>query len=128
MPLKVLTPNLMVEDVDAAVAYYRDVLGFALVQSVPEVSPFLWAMVSSGAVALMFEARTSLSQNLPAFAAAPIGATFTLYIDTDDADALYIRVKDRAQVVIAPNTAPYGRREFALIDPHGYVLVFSSAS
>ena len=40
--LKKLTPNLMVEDVNETVTFYQDVLGFALLASVPEEGQFNW--------------------------------------------------------------------------------------
>ena len=42
--LKKLTPNLMVEHVNDTVTFYKDVLGFTLLASVPEEGEFNWAM------------------------------------------------------------------------------------
>ena len=36
--LKKLTPNLIVADVSRSIAFYRDVLGFSLEQTVPDAS------------------------------------------------------------------------------------------
>ena len=49
--LKKLTPNLIVSDVGRSIAFYRDVLGFTLEQTVPDVDPFVFAIVTSGSVA-----------------------------------------------------------------------------
>ena len=43
MKLQKLTSNLMVEDVNATLAYYQEVFGFELDQSVPVEGQFDWA-------------------------------------------------------------------------------------
>ena len=48
--VKKLTPNIMVEHVNNTVDFYRDVLGFALLTSVPEQGTFDWAMMKHDAV------------------------------------------------------------------------------
>ena len=121
-----LTPNLMVEDVAATVAFYRDTLGFAVTATVPdEVAP-VWANVTANGLSLMFQARASLTEELPQLAGRAIGASQTLYIGVDDADALYAAIRERAQIIKAPYTAFYNAREFYIQDPNGYLLGFSS--
>ena len=46
--LKKLTPNLIVSDVDRSMAFYRDVLGFSVAQTVPDAAPYVFAIVTSG--------------------------------------------------------------------------------
>ena len=44
-----ITPNLVVRDLDASLRFYRDVLGFAVSQTVPPAPPFVFAwMVRAG--------------------------------------------------------------------------------
>ena len=38
-----VTPNLIVSDLDRSLAFYRDVLGFSLVTTVPDAAPFVFA-------------------------------------------------------------------------------------
>jgi hypothetical protein len=45
MKLNRLTPNMMVEDVNRTIDFYRDVLGFELVMSVPEHGLYQWALM-----------------------------------------------------------------------------------
>ena len=51
-----LTPNLIVADVERSIAFYRDVLGFTVEQTVPDVSPFVFAIVRSGPVEVYLNA------------------------------------------------------------------------
>ena len=50
------SPELFVRDVDEALRFYRDVLGFEVEGRMPEDNsqPVEWAMVKSGAAAFMF--------------------------------------------------------------------------
>ena len=43
--LKKMTPNLMVEDVNNTIAFYKDILSFELLATVPETGQFNWAMM-----------------------------------------------------------------------------------
>ncbi len=121
-----LSPNLMVEDVTKTVAFYRDTLGFDVTASVPDEDAPVWANVNTGSVSLMFQERHSLEEELPQLAGKPIGGALTLYIGVDDADALYARIRDKAQVIKEPMTTFYHAREFYIQDPNGYILGFSS--
>jgi catechol 2,3-dioxygenase-like lactoylglutathione lyase family enzyme len=66
MKLKSLTPNLMVPDVNQAIDFYREYLGFELNMSVPETGPFDWASIKAGDVEIMLQAEASLTvKSLP---------------------------------------------------------------
>lgn len=49
----------------------------------------------------------------------------TLSFDVTDADALYHSLAGRVPVEWGPEVYWYGRREFAVRDPNGYLLIFS---
>jgi lactoylglutathione lyase len=130
MAFKTLTPNLMVEDVSAAIAFYRDTLGFAVTGTMPaegEGAP-VWASLSANGVSLMFQARHSLEEELPQLTGQPISASQTLYIGVDDADTLYEGIRGNAHIIKEPQTTFYGAREFYIQDPSGYILGFSSSA
>src|SRR5262245_16494443 len=98
--LKKLTPNLIVSDVAKSLAWYRDVLGFSAVMTVPDASPFVFAMLKSGNVEIMLNAPEAAMQEYPAFKARPIGGTLTLFIDVTGIDRVYAALKDRVTVVM----------------------------
>lgn len=127
--LKKLTPNLMVEDVARTLDFYRDVLGFQVLTTVPpDQPPFTWGMVNRDGVELMFQARASLGADIPALADAPIGASQTFYIEVEDIDALYAAIKGKVEIVQDMHTTFYDTREFAFRDVNGYILAFSEAA
>lgn len=125
MILKSLTPNLMVEDVDRTVEFYQERLDFALEQTVPESGPFEWASMKSGAVEVMFQARSSLSQDFPELSSMSTGGTLTLYMHMQGLEDLYARLKDRVVILQELQDTFYGMREFSMKDPNGYILVFA---
>ncbi len=125
--LKKLTPNLMVEDANETVNFYQDVLGFALVASVPEEGQFNWAMMQHDAVEIMFQSRASLTEDVPLFKDKAIGGSLTLYIDVEDIKGLYGQVQNRVTILHEMTTTFYGTREFTIQDCNRYVLTFAQA-
>ena len=123
--LKKLTPNLMVEDVARTIAFYREVLGFQVLTTLPEQEPFDFAIVQRDSVELMFQSRASLSDNVPALTGAPIGASQTFYIDVEGIRDLYQALHDKVEIVVDFHTTFYGTQEFYFRDINGYILSFS---
>ena len=121
-----LTPNLMVDDVAETMAWYEAVLGAEeLARMPPESDEPEWGQVEFGDVWLMFQSRPSLEADVPALEGSEIGGSFTLYVDTDDVDGVHERASESdVTVVQAVRETDYGRREFAIEDPNGYVLAF----
>jgi len=133
---KKLTPNMMVENVGRTVDFYGDVLGFEFVMGVredgqevvtqrQEGGTLAFAVMKCGGVEMMFQTRKSLSQEIPAFGGMGIGGSFTFYIDVEDVDGLYAKLKDKVTMIKDMQTTFYGKREFYIRDCNGYVLVFA---
>ncbi len=125
MTLQKLTPNMMVENVNETVNFYRDVLGFNLVMNVPDSGSFDWALMKRGEVEMMFQARASLTEDLPLFKELPLGGALTFYIDMRGVDALYDQIRSQVTVVRDPQTIFYGTREFTIEDCNGFILTFA---
>ncbi|MBC8492174.1 MAG: VOC family protein [Chloroflexi bacterium] len=125
--LKKMTPNLMVEDVNRTIEFYRDVLGFELLVTVPEEGQFDWAMMRRDDVEIMFQARSSLGGEVPALANVPIGGSLTFYTEVTGLMELYERLKGQVEIVQDLHTTFYGTQEFAFGDCNGYILGFSEA-
>lgn len=123
--LKKLTPNIMVEHVNNTVDFYRDVLGFSLLTTVPEQGTFDWAMMKHGAVEIMFQSRASLSGDLSQFTGKAIGGTLTLYIDVSDIKDLYASLKNKVKIVHDMAPTFYDAQEFTIEDCNSYILTFA---
>src|SRR5947208_11307576 len=102
----------MVEDVNRTIDFYRDVLGFNLTQTVPDTGQFDWASMKRDAVEMMFQARSSLSKDIPAFADLPIGGTLNFFIQMEGIQELYDRAKtNKVIIVLDMHTTFYGMHE-----------------
>lgn len=120
-----LTPNMMVEDVNQTVDFYRDVLGFNLVMTVPDSGRLDWALVKHDEVEVMFQARASLTEEVPMLKDKPLGGALTFFINTDDVEALYEQIHARVTIVQDLHDTFYGTREFAMQDCNGFILTFA---
>ena len=122
-----LTPNLIVADVSRSIAFYRDVLGFTLQTTVPDASPFVFAIVQSGGVEIFLNAPGPAVAEYPVFKDRPIGGTLTLFIQVDDVRAAHETLKTQVEIVMPLEQKWYGVTEFAFVDPDGYVITFAQA-
>lgn len=123
--IKKLTPNLIVSSVEQSLAFYCEVLGFTKTATVPDESPFVFAMVHSGSAEIFFNARGAAIEEYPALAKLPIGGTLTLYMEVSDVAKLYDELKTRVKVTMPLEKKFYGATEFAFEDPDGYVITFA---
>lgn len=123
--LKKLTPNLMVESVDQTIAFYREVLGFAVLTTVGEEGALDFVILQRDSIEIMFQSRKSLSENVPALTGSPIGASQTFYIEVAGVKTLYEQLKGKVEIVVDLHTTFYGTEEFYFKDINGYILSFS---
>lgn len=101
-------PVLAVADLDAALAFYTERLGFAVDwRNLDDV-----AVVSSGAIALFLNSKD-------AGGLGPVGVVLNL----EDADAAYAAWTAVGVDIVDPiATRPWGMREFTVRDPDGNEL------
>jgi uncharacterized glyoxalase superfamily protein PhnB len=127
MKLTGLTPNIFTAHIDRSTAFYRDVLGFAVKQTVPpDEGPFVFVWLERDGVTLFLndEANTRKeSQGAPWLAVGKTGVT--IFIHMEGIDDLWAEVKDRAPVVMPLIEQWYGLTEFSIQDPDGYVVTFA---
>ena len=125
MQLTKLTPNLVVRNVEASLKFYREVLGLEKAISVPDQSPYVFAAVSNGAIEIFFNDQKTVAAEYPKLAA-NIGASLTLYIETDNLQDVLDRVQKAAAKISMPVTDQfYGMREFAFEDVDAYTITIA---
>lgn len=122
--LESLAPNLIVNDVNKAVDFYTQRLGFILVMSKPEKGPYEWAMVTKDGVTIMFQTFNSLKDAIQGLEM-PSGSFGTLFIRVTGIEAYYRGLKDKVRVVSELTLTPYAMHEFTIQDPNGYYLTFA---
>jgi uncharacterized glyoxalase superfamily protein PhnB len=117
-----LTPNLLVADVGRSVAFYRDVLGFTLAQTVPDAEPFVFAIVRSGNVEVFLNAPEAAYEEYPGFRHRTLGGTLTLFVEVTGVHELHAALAGRVKMIMPLERKWYGLTEFAFEDPDGYVI------
>ena len=123
--LNKLTPNLIVSNVERSVAFYRDVLGFEVSGTVPDETPYVFAMLKSGVVEIFLNAPEPAFAEYPAFKDRPIGGTFTMFIEVVGIDQVHAALQARVKIVMPLEKKWYGVTEFAFEDPDGYLITFA---
>ena len=118
---------LQVFDMPTSVRFYRDVLGFEVVQtSEREGDQFDWGLLRLNDAEVMlntaYEREHRPARPEPARVAAH-GDT-CLYFGCLDVDAVYRHLRDLAIDVQEPKVAPYGMKQLYVHDPDGYELCF----
>jgi len=131
MPLDVrgLTPLLQVYDMPASVRFYRDLLGFEIVATSPELGEdsFHWAWLRLGGADLMLNTAFEFDSERPAEREPARTAAHEdtgLFIGCPDVDAAYEELRAKGAPVKPPVVAPYGMKQMYLHDPDGYALCF----
>ncbi len=122
---KSVTPNLVVQDIEASTAFYRDVLGFTIKATVPDAAPFVFVWLERDGVGVFLNDKRAAGADYPAMARRAPGGTAAMFFIVEDVDAFHSQVGPRANVTMPIKTQFYGMREFAVEDPDGHVLTFA---
>jgi uncharacterized glyoxalase superfamily protein PhnB len=113
-----VAPVLVSSDLRRTADYYRDVLGFELVEHYEAPEPFATLYRDSVEVVVVQAEHGQVESN-----AARYGAGFDVYLDPEDlagVDLLYDELVEKgARIVAEPEMTPYGSYEFVLEDIDG---------
>ena len=110
-----VTPMIHVPDIKATMEWYK-AIGFAVRSTDEEYGELHWALLSFGDGHVMFNAGGRCS--------AEDRREVDLYIETENIDDLYQRLKDRVVVREEPHDTFYGMREFIVRDINGFWVTF----
>jgi len=121
--LRNIAPSLTVNDLQASLAWYRDVLGFTVDETWEHGGKVAGASVKAGG------AFINLSQDDWAKGRDRVkGEGLRLYLSTTQhVDEIAAGIKARGGTLASePADQPWGARTFNLVDPDGYKLTISS--
>lgn len=111
-----ITPRLPVRDFQRSLAFYRDTLGFSVNLLWPEEDPTFAILDRDGVSVGVFVPTVEY----------PVQIGYAeLYIESTDAQGLHAALRDHLQIEWGPEVYSYGRREFAVRDPDGYLIIFT---
>jgi catechol 2,3-dioxygenase-like lactoylglutathione lyase family enzyme len=118
---------LQVFDMPTSVRFYRDVLGFEIVQTTPrEGDQFDWGLLRLNDTELMLNTAYEQEHRPSEPDAARITAhrDVCLYFGCPNVDAAYEHLLAHGVEAEAPKVAPWGAKQLYLRDPDGYTLCF----
>jgi len=120
--LKSFAPQLLVDDLDRAIAFYRDVLGFLFG---PPWGGFYAIGARDGfAVHLKCAPKTSEDR-----ANRKRNGHLDVYADVVGVAALHEACKAKGATIVKPLArTPWGTDDFYIEDPDGYIIAFGEAS
>jgi len=122
MPAKFIKamPRLPIANARRTAEFYTSVLGFKVTGRWPARAPnFL--LLDRDDVRLAFD----VVKGHPAQSAK---SACGFYLETADVRALHKSISGRVQIEWGPEVYSYGRREFAIRDPDGYMIIFTEAT
>ena len=119
------TPLFQVFDMRRSVAWYRDMLGFEVVQSHEPDGHLYWAMLRLGDATLTLNAQYE-DEDRPAQEppSSPGHRDVTLYFDCPDVDAAHKHLGAKGVKSSGPKVTYYKMKQLAVTDPDGYELCF----
>ncbi|MBX7184048.1 MAG: VOC family protein [Vicinamibacteria bacterium] len=116
-----ITPFMHVDDLDRAVAFFTEVLGF---RTLVRYADYAYVHRETAGIRLL--------QNHGNDGAPPGNRRFAYYVDVRDVDALYAELKPKLDTlptedVHGPADKPYGQRELLVLAPDGNLIAFGHA-
>ncbi|MGH7469153.1 MAG: VOC family protein [Longimicrobiales bacterium] len=111
-----VVPRLPVQDLNRTIRFYADLLGFQCTLLWPDHLP-TFAILDRDEVSLQFYLAGSQPGTQSGHG--------ILSFDVNDARGVHATLVDRVAIEWGPDVYTYGRREFAILDPDGYMVIFS---
>jgi catechol 2,3-dioxygenase-like lactoylglutathione lyase family enzyme len=118
-----VSPFFIVRDVQRALAFYRDALGFEVTYLAPDPAPFLAIVRRDGVQFMLKSVGVAAEPNRARHA----DARWDAYVHVPDPDALAAELRDVTFSAPLADTTD-GLRGFELEDPDGYRLFFGRPS
>ena len=114
-----ITPFMYADDLEEAVRFFRDLLGFT---TVVHADGYAYLEREGAAVRIMQNGPEYMGQR-------PIGKPYRYYMDVRDVDALHAELLPKLSLlptddVYGPVDQDYGKRELMILAPDGGVVVF----
>lgn len=126
MEIRNLCVLLQVFDMKTSLAFYVDILGFAIHESAGEQNDMGWVWLKRNNLDLMLNTQYELFSR-PAHPEAHRvkGHSDTiLYLGCSDVDAAYHELVSKGVKCDPPKVAPYGMKQLYFGDPDGYGICF----
>jgi uncharacterized glyoxalase superfamily protein PhnB len=118
-----LAPVLLVPEVQQALDYYRDKLGFEVENWEPAPATYGYARRDACTIHLAHGEKALPNHEIVQ------PDLYDVYVTVEDVDGLHVELRQRgADVLHEPVERPWGMREIRVQDAFGYILAFGEPS
>jgi len=115
--LRQVMPALTVNDLQASIAWYRDVLGFMVAEEYKRDDQVMGVRLKAGSIEILL-GQDDFAKGRDRKKG--VGLRF-FCVTAQDIDQLAAAIKERGgQLTQEPTDQPWGTRDFALVDPDGF--------
>ena len=123
--MAVLTPILVVDEIEPCIPFWTERLGFQKTTEVPHEGELGFVILERSGVEVMYQSKASLSVDLPQLAGR--GERAVLYMQVENLEELEAKMAG-VEPVIPMRQTSYGAAEIGFADHAGNVVVFSMHS
>ncbi len=126
--IKSVVPELIVENMERSIHFYKDLLDFKITAQVPEIGNPVWTELENGSIKLMLQTKKETLLEIPSISNRIIGGTTILVFRLNSRDAvrnLASKLTNQVQIISSLRETDYGTVELIIADPDGYMLLFS---
>lgn len=126
LDIRGLAPLLQVFDMPTSIHFYRDILGFEVVNTSGRGDDVGWALLRLNGVELMLNTAYESDQRPPVPGANRVSAHADtgLYFGCPDVEQAYVQLRIKGLDVAEPVIRTYGMKQLNVTDPDGYNLCF----
>jgi glyoxylase I family protein len=126
LDIRGLAPLLQVFDMPASIHFYRDILGFEVVNTSGTAEKFDWALLRLNGVELMLNTAYESDERPPVSDVNRVSAHADtgLYFSCPDVEQAYVQLRIKGLDVAEPVIRTYGMKQLNITDPDGYNLCF----
>lgn len=125
IPLKTVTPLLIVEQIEPCLSQWTGPLGYVCVDQVPHGDALGFVILKGAAGMVMLQTRASVRDDLPALHA--LGISAFLYVAVSSIEETISQL-GTLRVIVPLRETFYGAREIGVIDAAGQVLLLAEHS
>lgn len=124
-----LTPLIQVFNMPRSLAFYRDVLGFAVISDSGNGDDSSWVWLRSNGCDLMLndQYEPGSAPDSPPAERVEWHSDTCFYFGCPDVDAAYEYLRSKGIELDRPKMAPYGMKQLYVRDPDNYNICFQSS-
>jgi glyoxylase I family protein len=126
LDIRGVAPLLQVFDMPTSIHFYRDILGFEVVNTSGPGEDVGWALLRLNGVELMLNTAYESDERPPVPDANRVSAHADtgLYFGCPDVEQAYVQLRIKGLAVEEPVIRTYGMKQLNVTDPDGYNLCF----